>query len=88
MTESRRELRRNEDEWLALAQDQRDYIGELERRVHDYEGAISWDTTCLNCASLLDQNYQDYMRADRAEAEVARLTTLLATYQMTTERPA
>lgn len=46
----------------------------LLERIGELNGAICWDTTCLNCASLLDSNYDQYMRAEIAEAEVARLT--------------
>ena len=46
----------------------------LVERVRELSGAICWDTTCLNCSSLLDSNYDQYMRAEIAEAEVERLT--------------
>jgi hypothetical protein len=46
----------------------------LVERVRELIGAICWDTTCLNCSSLLDSNYDQYMRAEKAEAEVERLT--------------
>jgi hypothetical protein len=48
----------------------------LIERVRELIGAICWDTTCLNCSSLLDSNYDQYMRAEIAEAEVERLTDL------------
>ena len=46
----------------------------LIERIGELSGAICWDTTCLNCSSLLDSNYDQYMRAEIAEAEVERLT--------------
>ena len=46
----------------------------LIERIGELIGAICWDTTCLNCSSLLDSNYDQYVRAEIAEAEVARLT--------------
>ena len=46
----------------------------LIERIGELNGAICWDTTCLNCSSLLDSNYDQYMRAEKAETEVARLT--------------
>ena len=46
----------------------------LVERVRELIGAICWDTTCLNCSSLLDSNYDQYVRAEKAEAEVERLT--------------
>lgn len=27
--------------------------------------AINWDTSCLNCASLLDKNYEQYVKLDK-----------------------
>ena len=48
----------------------------LIERIGELIGAICWDTTCLNCSSLLDSNYDQYMRAEIAEAEVERLTDL------------
>ena len=48
----------------------------LIERIGELNGAICWDTTCLNCSSLLDSNYDQYMRAEIAEAEVERLTDL------------
>ena len=46
----------------------------LIERIGELNGAICWDTTCLNCSSLLDSNYDQYVRAEKAEAEVERLT--------------
>lgn len=42
----------------------------------EHENAITWDTTCPNCAKLLDASYAETVRAEKAEAEVAaaRLT--------------
>lgn len=31
------------------------------------DNALNWGTTCLNCASMLDRSYDDYMRAEEAE---------------------
>jgi hypothetical protein len=45
----------------------------LEAEVAEYRSAINWGTTCLNCASLLEQNYRDYVRAEQAEAEAEEL---------------
>ena len=55
----------------------------LIERIGELNGAICWDTTCLNCSSLLDSNYDQYMRAEIAEAEVARLTAELAEVKRT-----
>jgi len=40
--------------------------------VAEYRQAITWDTTCLNCSSLLDANYQLYVRVEQAEDRAAR----------------
>ena len=58
-------------EFIAAA---REDVPWLIERVQELSGAICWDTTCLNCSSLLDSNYDQYMRAEIAEAEVERLT--------------
>jgi hypothetical protein len=43
------------------------------QRVAELEGVISWDTTCGNCAKLLDSSYAETSRAETAEATVARV---------------
>jgi len=50
----------------------------LIERVQELSGAICWDTTCLNCASLLDSNYDQYVRAEIAEAERDALAAQVA----------
>lgn len=50
-----------------------DELHRLRAEVAEYRSAITWGTTCLNCASLLDQNYRDYVRAEQAEAEAEGL---------------
>jgi hypothetical protein len=35
-------------------------------------GAICWDTTCLNCAKVLDSAYAETVRAEKAEAQGQR----------------
>jgi hypothetical protein len=75
-----------EPEVLALYQDVPVLVGEL-RRVLDlfareravrlsYEEGITWETSCLNCASLLTQCRAQEERAEKAEAIVAGSTTL------------
>ena len=58
----------------------------LIERIGELNGAICWDTTCLNCSSLLDSNYDQYMRAEIAEAEVERLTDLCGEFRKREER--
>lgn len=38
--------------------------------VAEYEGAITWDTTCLSCSRVLDAAIRDYERAEKAESEL------------------
>lgn len=42
--------------------------------VKEYDRQISWNVTCSNCANLLDFSIKETERAEKAEAEVARLT--------------
>lgn len=69
----------------AMRDDLRDLLAEVERlreTVADYERGIDWSMTCINCARLMDKNYEEYVRAESAEAEVA---TLRATLQRQAE---
>ncbi|WP_114906845.1 hypothetical protein [Ornithinimicrobium murale] len=43
----------------------------LRARVAEYENAITWGTTCLNCSSVLDASFEQWRRADQAEHEAA-----------------
>ncbi|WP_114906810.1 hypothetical protein [Ornithinimicrobium murale] len=52
-------------------------IRRLRETIAEHESSITWDTTCLNCASLLDQNYADFVRAERAEATLADLEAVV-----------
>lgn len=36
--------------------------------VQEYEQAISWDTTCLNCSNLIDKNYEQYVKLEQVIA--------------------
>jgi hypothetical protein len=44
--------------------------------VADYENRITWDTTCKNCATVLDGAYAETVRAEKAEAALARVRRL------------
>jgi hypothetical protein len=44
-------------------------VAALTVEVLDYRNAITWDTTCFNCAKLLDSSYAETVRAEKAEAE-------------------
>lgn len=39
---------------------------------HEYENCITWDTTCKNCAKLMDKNYEEYVRAEQAVTRARR----------------
>lgn len=46
---------------------------EYKARYAELNNALTWDTTCLNCSNLMDKNYEQYVRLEKAEAEVAEL---------------
>lgn len=48
-------------------------IAERDRRIADYENAISWNTSCTSCAAVLDSSIRDHDRAERAEAQLAAI---------------
>lgn len=48
-------------------------LREVLRQLADYENRIGWDTTCQQCATVLDRAVADHERAERAEAEADRL---------------
>lgn len=45
-------------------------------RINEYENAISWNTTCLECSKTLDKSYAEYVRADKAERALERVKML------------
>lgn len=42
----------------------------------EVDNAITWDTTCLNCSTLMDSVYAETMRAEKAEAALADAVAL------------
>ena len=38
------------------------------RKLAEHENAITWETSCLSCARVLDRSYAETCRAERAEA--------------------
>jgi ribosomal protein L34E len=45
----------------------------LRATVAHYENTITWGTTCHGCARILDSSIRETERAEKAEAEPARL---------------
>lgn len=43
----------------------------LRALLAEYEGAITWGTSCLSCASVLDASYLQWVRADKSERAAA-----------------
>lgn len=50
---------------------------ELRERVAQYEGAITWGTTCLNCSNMLDQCYAAHAERDASRTAHAALVAEL-----------
>ena len=48
-------------------------VRELVAQIRDYERAITWSTTCTNCAKLIDTNYDQYQQLAEARARIAEL---------------
>lgn len=44
----------------AREQHVKEYVAELETMIAGYEDGITWQTTCLNCARLMNDNYNQY----------------------------
>lgn len=47
-----------------------DMLAESYEELAELNGAINWNTTCLNCASVLDSSYESYVRAEKAERQL------------------
>ncbi len=52
-------------------------LNQLFKWFHAYEDAICWDTTCLNCSHLLDENYGMYCQIQDLKEENANLRELI-----------
>lgn len=53
-------------------------VERLRKVITEYDATINWYTTCHNCASLLDKNYEQYceiekLKYERNEASLAAL---------------
>ena len=52
-------------------------IERFQHEIQKLNNAITWDTSCLNCSSLLDASYAETVRAEKAEAELERVKPVL-----------
>jgi hypothetical protein len=64
--------------WEGLDEGQR----EVDMRIGEavaarYENAITWNTSCLGCATLLDSCYDETCRREQAEAKLAAVRDLV-----------
>jgi hypothetical protein len=66
------------DPLMAVAEPFLAEIAKLTAKISDYENAINWNTTCFSCAAVLDSSIREHERAEKAEAENARLKTEIA----------
>jgi DNA repair exonuclease SbcCD ATPase subunit len=67
------------DDWPSLVPPIEALIGKLdealqraeqaEARLAEQDSAITWGTSCLSCARVLDSCYAEHVRAEKAEAE-------------------
>lgn len=56
-----------EGDWLPDLDTELSLVTELMSimfRHAELENALTWETTCLNCASLLDKNYEQYVKLE------------------------
>lgn len=58
----------------------------LRARLLDYENTLSWETSCLNCAAILDASVKETERAETAEAEVESLRERIASSERALNR--
>lgn len=40
-------------------------LRQLTELLYAQDNALTWETTCLNCASLMDKNYEQYVEIKR-----------------------
>ena len=52
-------------------------LAELGRRLGEYEDAITWNTTCISCARVLDSAYAETVRREQAEGKLAAVRSVL-----------
>lgn len=72
-----------EGDWLPDLDTEVELVTELLSFMHHYyelNDAITWDTTCLNCASLLDQSYDQYVRLAELTDGIRKAQAILLDY--------
>jgi hypothetical protein len=55
-------------------------LGELSRRVLEYENAITWNTSCTSCPPDLDSAYAETVRREVAEGKLAEVGLTIAAF--------
>lgn len=55
-----------------------DALDQLYAELAQYRNALNWQTDCLSCARVLDSVYRETMRAEQAEAALARVRAYAA----------
>lgn len=72
-------LLRLPDPQMAVLQAERDEarkeLAEARRVIAEYDNTITWETTCKNCANLLDKSIEDY-------ETIEKLTKSLTDYEV------
>ena len=53
-------------------------LGELSRRLLEYENAITWNTSCLSCPAVLDSSIRETFRREQAEGKLAEIRRVMA----------
>lgn len=51
-------------------------VGRLRTRLAEIENAVTWNTSCTSCATVLDSAYRETCRREAAEAALARVRAL------------
>lgn len=70
---------RTQTQGAHVTDDSREYFADLREvlaNLADYENRITWDTTCRQCATVLDRSIAEYERRERAETALAAVRAL------------
>ncbi len=55
-------------------------VEEISRRIGECENTITWNTTCISCARVMDRAYAETVRREAAEARLAEVRQTVATF--------